>query len=72
MPALIANAKALEKGDETWETKIDDVAWSQKAFPYQAKCLKWIREEFENLSEEDRAKVLKILNGSGCETLLKS
>ena len=72
VPALIANAEALEKGDETWETKIDDVAWSQKAFPYQAKCLKWIREEFENLSEEDRAKVLEILDGSGCERLLKS
>jgi len=71
-PALIANAKALENGDETWETEIDGVVWSQKAFPYQAKCLKWIREEFENLSEEDRAKVLEILNGSGCERLLKS
>ena len=71
-PALIANAKALENGDETWETEIDGVVWSQKAFPYQAKCLKWIREEFENLSEEDRAKVLEILDGSGCERLLKS
>ena len=71
-PALITNAKALENGDETWETEIDGVVWSQKAFPYQAKCLKWIREEFENLSEEDRAKVLEILDGSGCERLLKS
>ena len=71
-PALIANAGALENGDETWETEIDGVAWSQKAFPYQAKCLKWIREEFESLSEEDRVKVLEILDGSGCEKLLKS
>ena len=71
-PALIANARALENGDETWETEIDGVNWSQKAFPYQAKCLKWIREEFEILSEGDRAKVLEILDGSGCERLLKS
>ena len=72
VPALIANAEALEKGDETWETVIDDVAWSQKAFPYQAKCLKWIKEEFESLSEVDKVKVLEILDGSGCEKLLKS
>ena len=71
-PALIANARALENGNETWETEIDGVNWSQKAFPYQAKCLKWIREEFEILSEGDRAKVIEILDGSGCEILLKS
>ena len=70
--ALIANAKALENGDETWETEIDGIVWSQKAFPYQAKCLKWIREEFETLSEEGMAKVLEILDGSGCERLVKS
>ena len=50
----------------------DGVAWSQKAFPYQAKCLKWIREEFESLSEENKVKVLEMLDGSGCERLLKS
>ena len=71
-PALIANAQALENGDEAWETEIDGVTWSQKTFPYQAKCLKWIREEFEILFEEDKAKVLEILDGSGCERLLKS
>ena len=43
-----------------------------KAFPYQVKCLKWIQEEFESLSEEDRVKVLEVLDGSGCERLLKS
>ena len=69
-PALIANAKALENGDETWETEIDGVAWSQKAFPYQAKCLKWIREEFEKLSDKEKAKVLQLLEGSGCEVLI--
>ena len=72
VPALITNAQALENGDESWETEIDGVVWSQKAFPYQAKCLKWIRKEFENLSVEDRTKVLEILDGSGCEKLLKS
>ena len=63
---------SIDNGDESWEPVIDGVVWSQKAFPYQAKCLKWIREEFENLSEEDRAKVFEILDGSGCERLLKS
>ena len=71
VPALIANAEAIKNDDDTWETEIDGVLWSQKAFPYQAKCLRWIREEFENLSEVDRVKVLEILDGSNCERLLE-
>jgi hypothetical protein len=44
--------------------------WTQKAFPYQAKCLKWIKEEFEALSENDQSRVKTFLDGTGCEKLL--
>lgn len=70
VPALIANANAIMKGEETWEAEIDGSLWTQKAFPYQAKCLKWIKEEFEVLSENDQSRVKTFLDGTGCEKLL--
>ena len=38
--------------------------------PYQAKCLMWINEQYRALSVEDRARVDRILAGTGCEALL--
>ena len=70
VPALIANADAIMKSEETWEAEIDGSLWTQKAFPYQAKCLKWIKEEFEELSENDQSRVKTFLDGTGCEKLL--
>ncbi len=69
-PALLANAAALEAGNDTWEAEIDGAPWTQKTFPYQAKCLRWIREEYEALSVSDRGKVDAVFDGTGCETLL--
>ena len=49
IPCLFANARAFDNGDKIWETKIDNAVWKQKTFPYQAKCLKWIKDEFLSL-----------------------
>ena len=70
VPALLANAKAIMEGDETWETEIDGSTWKQKAFPYQAKCLKWIKEEFNTLSKNDKTRIKTFLKGTGCEAIL--
>ena len=71
IPCLIANAKAYEKGDEIWETSIDGALWKQKTFPYQAKCLKWIKMEFDKLSANDKKSTLDLIGGSGCESILE-
>ena len=68
-PFLLANARALESGAERVETSIDGRPWSQKPFPYQAKCLRWLREAHDELSNEDRVAVDTILAGTGCEAL---
>ena len=70
VPALIANANAIMQDEETWETEIDGSVWKQRAFPYQAKCLKWIKEEFAALNENDQSRVKTFLDGTGCEILL--
>ena len=69
-PFLLANAEAVAEGKEEWESEIDGKLWKQMPFVYQAKCLAWIREEFGKLDNEQKAKILQILEGSGCEVLI--
>ncbi len=68
-PFLLANAEALEKGAERVETTIDGRPWTQKPFPYQGKCLRWLREAHTALGAGDRSTVDAILAGTGCEAL---
>ena len=71
VPALLANAKAIESGDEEMSLEIDGKPWRQPVFPYQAKCLQWIREEYEKLGSNAQGQVNAIIDGSGCEDLLR-
>jgi len=72
VPALLANASALSRGDTQMSTEIDGKAWTQPVFPYQAKCLLWIREAFARLNGGDQADVRAILADTGCAPLLES
>ena len=69
-PFLLANAEAVAEGKEEWESEIDGKLWKQMPFVYQAKCLTWIREGFGKLDDEQKGKVLQLLEGSGCEVLM--
>ncbi|MGH0033652.1 MAG: glutathione S-transferase N-terminal domain-containing protein [Myxococcota bacterium] len=68
-PYLLANADALEAGAERVETTLDGRPWVSRPFPYQARCLRWLREEYRALSAADRADADAILSGTGCEAL---
>jgi glutathione S-transferase len=70
VPFLIANARALAFGAERVECEIDGRPWVQKPFPYQGKCLMWLRERYEELTAEDRSTVDGLLDGAGCEALV--
>ena len=69
-PAQLANVKAVMAGEKTWQTQIDGAVWTQQSFPYQAKCLRWTNEHYQALSDEDRVRVDKLLNGTGVEAML--
>ncbi|MCB1643905.1 MAG: glutathione S-transferase N-terminal domain-containing protein [Pseudomonadales bacterium] len=71
-PALLANAQAVMNGEKDFSTTIDGKPWSQPAFPYQAKCLMWIREAWQSLNEEHRSQVNEILAGTGADSLLQA
>lgn len=68
-PFLLANAAALAGGAEQVDCEIDGRRWVQKPFPYQGKCLVWLREGRAALAPADRAALDEILAGSGCERL---
>lgn len=72
VPALLANAKALMAGDEKVEATIDGKPWVQQPFPYQGKCLQWLREKHAALGPADRKAVDDVLEGTGCEALFRS
>lgn len=68
-PVLLANAQAIDRGAESFETTIDGRPWKQQTFPYQAKCLQWLRLAYVRLDEGDRGVVDAALAGSGLEAL---
>ena len=71
VPALLANAKALASGAAKAETMIDGRPWVQEPFPYQGRCLQWLREEYAKLDDAARKSADDAMHGTGCELLFR-
>lgn len=69
VPVMLANARALRDGDGEVRTEIDGAAWVQQPFPYQGKCVLWLREEYAALSTADRKRADALLADTGCAPL---
>lgn len=69
VPFLLANAAAITAGAKSVECMIDGRPWTQQPFPYQAKCLGWLRDEYIALTEPDRRFAAALLAGTGCDAL---
>ena len=70
-PVMLANADAIARGADRVETTVDGKPWVQNPFPYQKKCLGWVRQSHARLSPADRAKVDEFLMDTGCESLFE-
>jgi len=70
MPFLVANADALARGAERVECTIDGRAWVQRPFPYQGKCLTWLRQAYAALPPDARARAAALLDATGCDAIL--
>jgi len=68
-PYMQANAAAHAAGEKEVMVEIDGAPWTQATFPYQAKCLRVLRESFAKLAAPDQAAVHNALEGTGCEIL---
>jgi len=69
-PVMLANARALDQGFEKVETVVEGKPWVQQPFPYQGKCLQWLRLEYARLGNADRHRVDNMLASTGCEALV--
>ena len=71
VPVMLANAHALKAGAALAQTSIDGQPWQAQPFPYQAKCLQWLRSSFAALSPQDAATVRQLLSPAGCMPLIE-
>ncbi len=71
-PFLLANARALKSKADKVECEIDGRPWLQQPFPYQGKCLAWLRESRAALGDSDRKFVDSILAGTGAEQIFSA
>lgn len=74
-PFMIANADALTAGSDEVVCQLTGPdgtkqQYRQAPFPYQGKCLRWLREGYAALDPSDRLRVDAVLAGTGCEVLV--
>jgi len=69
VPFLLANNEALENSSEEVTCTIRGREWKQRTFPYQAKCLRWLRSAHASLDPGDREAFDGMIAGTGCEEL---
>lgn len=74
-PFMVANAQALMSGADEVVCRIESTdgtshEYRQGPFPYQGKCLRWLREAYAELDPVDRERVDRVLAGTGCEVLV--
>ena len=51
------------------EAVVEGLPWRQPPFPYQAKCLQWLRASHGALSGASRAQVDALMAASGCAAM---
>ncbi|MFL5298095.1 MAG: glutathione S-transferase family protein [Phenylobacterium sp.] len=70
-PVMLANARAVMAGEAEVSATVDGRPWSQQPFPYQAKCLGWLREAHAALPGDARATVDAVLEPAGLSALFE-
>ena len=66
LPFLVANAAAIERGDEKFEVKLLGQTYVQAPFVYQRKCLAALRKRFAALNAAGLDEIGPLLEETGC------
>ena len=70
VPVLLANARALAKGEKQVNAQLPAGLWQQGVVPYQAKCLRWLRAQFAALEAPQQASARQVLQTTGIADLI--
>ncbi len=69
IPVLKANYEAVYNNEKEVNVEIQQSLWTQKPFSYQAKCLNWLKKEYNILEDKDKKFIKNFLYETGCELL---
>ena len=70
-PFMVANAAAIAKGEPIVRCVLDGKPYEANSFPYQGKCLNWLKGAHAALAPVDRSWVDGQLEGTGLEVMFK-
>jgi len=70
VPVMLANARALLRGEKQLSAELPQGRWEQGTVNYQGKCLRWLREEFAALDAAEQAQADAILQLAGIKDLI--
>ena len=68
-PVMLANAAAVMSGASEVSAQVDGQPWTQQPFPYQAKCLGWLRDARAALPGQARGQVDALMAPAGLSGL---
>jgi len=68
-PVMLANAAAVAAKADEVRAAVDGQVWTQQPFPYQAKCLGWLRQSRADLPPKARQQVDGVLGPAGLSGL---
>ena len=66
---LLSNAAAAENQQAQFKTRIGGKDWEQQTFPYQYKCLTWLRAEWSDLDTQQRTQFGKLISNTDVSKL---
>jgi glutathione S-transferase len=69
VPVMLANERAIANQEETVYATVDGKPWEQRPFPYQAKCVRWLRDARDQLSDAEREQFDSLIAGTGLDAL---
>lgn len=70
-PVMLANARAVETGASEVTAEVDGKPWVQAPFPYQAKCVRWLRASYADLPSAARDQLGPLLEQTGLAGMFK-